>query len=379
MPLGRRLTHVDRFHRTQFSLSCKPMSTAEIWTTGFPDPRVVARQAAAAEAAGWDGMTVVDSQNLTADSWVGLALAAQATERIGLGTGVTNPVTRLPAVTASAAASVHIISGGRVTIGIGRGDSALSHLGRAPASVDALERYIKVLQAYLRREEVDFADLGLDTDVAPDVDALKLKTRAMASRVDVVPADLPKVTVEVSSTGPKVIAAAARHADRVVLAVGADPTRIEWGIEQARAVNPDVRIGAFVNCVADPDVEVAQALIRGGMSTFTRFSTMHGTPTGPVDDVERETMAKLIETYDMTHHTRGDSRQAEVLSPEFIDRFGIAGAPEMCADRLNDLIALGLDKVIIVGPTTGVDREKAKAANARFAAEVLPMLKGSPS
>jgi 5,10-methylenetetrahydromethanopterin reductase len=351
------------------------MGTAEIWTTGIPDPRTVARHSKAAEDAGWDGFAVVDSQNLTADCWVGLALAAQATSTIGLGTAVTNPVTRLPALTACAAATVHLVSGGRVTIGIGRGDSALSHLGRAPASVRALERYLEVLQAYLRREEVDFADLGLDTDVAPDVESLNLKTRAMASRVNIVEAELPKIVVEVSSTGPKVIEAAARQADRVMLAVGADPKRIEWGIATAKAMNRDVRIGAFVNCVADPDVDVARALIRGGMSTFTRFSTMHGTPTGPVDDVERETMAKLIETYDMTHHTRADSRQAEVLSPDFIDRFGIVGPPEACADKLNDLIALGLDKVIIVGPSAGADRERSKAAMARFPAEVLPLVK----
>ena len=111
------------------------------------------------------------------------------------------------------------------------------------------------------------------------------------------------------------------------------------------------------------------------MSTFTRFSTMHGSPTGPVDDVERETMAKLIETYDMTMHTRADSRQADALSPEFIDRFGIVGRPEACADRLNDLISMGLDKLIIVGPSLGADRDKALAAMARFPAEVLPLVK----
>lgn len=355
-----------------------PSADVQIWTTGIPDPRTIARHSRAAEAAGWDGFAVVDSQNLTADCWVGLALAAQVTKTIGLGTAVTNPVTRLPALTACAAASVHLVSGGRVTIGIGRGDSALSHLGRAPASVSALERYLKVLQAYLRREEIDFADLGLDADVAPDVESLNLKTRAMASRVNIVPDDLPKIVVEVSSTGPKVIEAAARQADRVMLAVGADPKRIQWGIETAKAMNPEVQIGAFVNCVAHPDVDIARELIRGGMSTFTRFSTMHGAPTGPVDDVERETMAKLIETYDMTHHTRADSRQAEVLSPEFIDRFGIVGPPEECADRLNELIALGLDKVIVVGPSAGANREQSLAAMARFPAEVLPLVKGSP-
>ena len=347
---------------------------AEIWTTGIPDPRTITRHAQAAEAAGWDGFAVVDSQNLTADCWVGLGIAAGATKAIGLGTAVTNPVTRLPALTACAAASVHIASQGRVTIGIGRGDSALSHLGKAPASVNALEHYLKVLQAYLRREEIDFADLGIEAD-APDVESLNLKTRAMASRVNIVPADLPKIVVEVSSTGPKVIEAAARQADRVMLAVGADPKRIAWGIETAKAINPDVRIGAFVNCVADDDVDVARDLIRGGMSTFTRFSTMHGTPTGPVDDVERETMAKLIETYDMTHHTQAGSRQAEALSPEFIDRFGIVGPPAACADKLNELVAMGLDKLIIVGPSLGADRDKALAAMARFPADVLPLLK----
>ena len=353
-------------------------SAVEIWTTGIADPRTAPRHAASAEAAGWDGFAVVDSQNLTGDCWVALALAATQTSTIGLGTAVTNPVTRLPAVTASAAASVHVASGGRVTIGIGRGDSALSHLGRAPASVAALERYLRVLQAYLRGEEVPFDELGLDASTAPDVDTLGLSKRATASKVHIVDTapDLPKVGLDVSSTGPKVIQAAARTADRVMLAVGADPTRIRWGIDTARAANPDVRIGAYVNVVAEDDLDVGRALIRGGMSTFTRFSTMHGTPTGPVDDVERETMQKLIGTYDMTKHTRADSQQAEVLTPEFIDRFGIVGPPAACVDRLQSLIELGLDKLIIVGPSLGADREAAQRAMARFPAEVLPLLKG---
>mgnify|MGYP001793781914 CR=1 FL=1 len=61
-------------------------------------------------------------------------------------------------------------------------------------------------------------------------------------------------------------------------------------------------------------------------------------------------MSKLIEPYAITHHTQGGSRQAEALSPEFIDRFGIVGPPQACADKLNDLIAMGLDKVRRGGP-----------------------------
>ena len=70
-------------------------------------------QAQRAERAGFDGFAVVDSQNLSGDPYVALALAARETERVKLMTGVTNPATRHAAATASAIASVHAISGGR--------------------------------------------------------------------------------------------------------------------------------------------------------------------------------------------------------------------------------------------------------------------------
>src|SRR5205823_9520220 len=93
------------------------------------------------------GLAVVDSQNLAGDPWVGLALAAHETERLRLGTAVTNPVTRHPAVTAAAAVTLQVASAGRFFLGIGRGDSALAHLGRAPASVATFDRYLAVLRS----------------------------------------------------------------------------------------------------------------------------------------------------------------------------------------------------------------------------------------
>ncbi len=95
-------------------------------------PRRTRRAAAEAEQAGWAGPTVVDSQNLSGDTFVVLALAATTTERLGLGTAVANPVTRAAAVNATGALTVDSVSNGRMVFGIGRGDSALAHLGRAP-------------------------------------------------------------------------------------------------------------------------------------------------------------------------------------------------------------------------------------------------------
>ena len=93
-------------------------NNVQLWTTGVASARGAARTAREIEAAGWDGMLVVDSQNLSGDPYVSLALAAAATTRIGLGTGVTNSVTRHAAATATAISSVNRVSNGRAVLGI---------------------------------------------------------------------------------------------------------------------------------------------------------------------------------------------------------------------------------------------------------------------
>src|SRR5947207_12505172 len=60
--------------------------TAEFWTMGVGLPKVAVRQAERAEASGWDGLMLVDSQNLAGDCYVGLALAAHATSTLRLAT-----------------------------------------------------------------------------------------------------------------------------------------------------------------------------------------------------------------------------------------------------------------------------------------------------
>ncbi len=79
----------------------------------------------------------------------------------------------------------------------------------------------------------------------------------------------------------------------------------------------------------------------------------------------------LHDGYNMKAHTRADSEQAALMSDEFIDRFAIAGPPEHCVARLNELKALGLDKVAISGPTAGADRNEARRAMKLLDEEVL--------
>ena len=346
----------------------------EVWTTGISLPGVAVRMAQRAEADGFDGWFVVDSQNLAGDCYVALAQAAAATESIQLGTGVTNPFTRHPAVTASAIASVHASSGGRAVLGIGRGDSALAHLGLAPAPVRLFERYLEQVQAYLRGDEVRFDDLG--SPGLAEVGTLDLAGRPSASRLHWLPADLPKVPVTVAATGPKVIDAAARVADRVTFALGADPARVGWGVQRARAADPGARrsLGAFVNVVCHDDRDAARRLASGGMSTFARFNVMHGTTHGPMADGDRSLLREVHDAYDMRRHTQAGSPQAERLTDDFAEGFAVLGPPDRCIERLRALVELGLDHLVIVGASLGSDPTEARAAHQRFVDEVLPAL-----
>ncbi len=350
----------------------------EIWRHSVAAPRRIARTATETEAAGWDGLCVVDSQNLSGDAFVALAVAATVTDRIGLGTAVGNSVTRVAAANAAGALSVDAVSGGRMVFGIGRGDSALAHLGRAPGTVAHFERHLQQVQAYLRGDEVPFEDVDIPVNVAPPVDEMELASGPGVSRMVWNRAER-KVPVEVSATGPRVIGIAAVHAERVMLALGSDPKRIAWGIEVAKqartdaGLDPDgVKFGAYVNCVCHRDIERARELIKGAVSIFARFSVMHGTVIGPATDTTETSLRTIHDVYDMGSHSRNESRQAETLTSEFIDEFGIAGPPDHCIERLRSLEDLGLDKVLIAASFQLEDSGEGRGARQLMETEVLP-------
>src|SRR5690242_625088 len=354
----------------------------QLWTTTVASPRGTARVGREREDAGWDGLLVVDSQNLSGDPYVALAMAATATSRIGLGTGVTNNVTRHASVTACSIASIQRLSSGRAVLGIGRGDSALAHLGRAPSRLAPFERYLRQLQTYLRGEAVAFDDIDIPTNVAPPMEELELADAPSASRIGWIAEGAPKVPVEVAASGQRVISIAARHADRVMFALGADEERIAWGIALARKARHDagldpegISFGAYITCGCHTDLTTARDLIRGSLTTHARFSVMHGTASGPVSEADRAVLSDLRNAYDMRAHTRGDSRQAGVLTEAFIDRFAVVGPPDRCIARLRGLAALGLDKVALAGSLRGVSETDAAVARRLLETEVLPAMR----
>ena len=328
----------------------------EVWLHGFAFPRRVVELARQAEAWGFTGLLIADSQNLTADIWVELALAGATTSRLRLGPGVTNPITRHLAVTASAAATLQAETAGRAVLGFAQGDSALTQIGRRHLSVESFRAALETLQGLLRGDEVQLDE----------------RTR---SRIRwIADSGVGKVPVHVAASGLRTIAAAARHAEGVDLTVGAELGRIRSGVEHARAAAVSkLLIGAYLNVAVDEDPDAARALVRGSVATFARFSAAAASRS-QLSAVDRHGIAQATAGYDRGRHGESKAESAQSIAEQFIDGFAVAGTPDEVLRRLRAISKSGVERVIVVPGSLDSDSAKVHRSLARFAADVLPEL-----
>jgi len=131
------------------------------------DPVTVARLAAEAEEAGWHGVFVWDQLRWpapvtqVADPWISLAAMATATERMRLGPMVTPLPRRRPAKVARESATLDVLSGGRLTLGVGIGlDRFAAELSKTGEQLDdrlrgqMLDESLRILTAAWSGEPV---------------------------------------------------------------------------------------------------------------------------------------------------------------------------------------------------------------------------------
>ena len=185
----------------QFGFTLKPENSIE-------RTLALTRQA---EAAGFEYGWLFDSHVLWRDPYPLLTLMAGVTTTLRLGTCVTNPATREPSVTASTLALLDEISGGRMDLGIGRGDSARRVLGKPPTTMATLEEAIRVIRALVAGETIAYEGTDLHFPWTAGW-------------------TLP---VWVAGYGPMALAMTGRVADGVILQL-ADPDLIAWFVSQLR-------------------------------------------------------------------------------------------------------------------------------------------------
>jgi 5,10-methylenetetrahydromethanopterin reductase len=328
-----------------------------------PLPRRAAYIARMIEDMGFAAMLFPDSQNLAPDVWSELILAAGATKTLKLGPGVSNSLTRDPAVTACAALTLQVESEGRAVLGMGRGDSSVQRIGKREDKVASFAAYLDAVQRYLRGDAVERDGFASQLEWLPHV-------------------KVPKVPLFVAATGRRVIEVAARCADAVCLAAGADPTHLGALIAHAREAaraggrDPDtLRLGAFVNCVIHPDVTVARDALRGTVATFARFSAFKGSDLARLPDPLQRAAQYLREHYDMREHTRSGVAHTAGIGDAFVDWFAIAGPASVAVPRFRVLANLGLDFCYVVAGSGNISRELAATSLRGLAEEILPQFR----
>jgi probable F420-dependent oxidoreductase len=281
-----------------------------------------------AEANGFTYGWLFDSHVLWREPYVLLTLMAAATERMRLGTCVTNPATREPSVTASALAVLDELSGGRMDLGIGRGDSARRVLGKPPTTMKTLEEAIGVIRDLVEGRVVTFEGTEL---VFPWTGRWKLP-------------------VWVAGYGPMALAMTGRVADGLILQL-ADPDLIHWFVSQLREAEAaagrpagSVRVQAAAPAYVGPR-EVGRERTRW----FPALVSNH-----VVDLVSKYPREQLPETltgyvgdragYDYHHHAEVGSSNAAFVGDEVTDRFCVLGEAEEHLAKLQRLAEVGVDQ-----------------------------------
>ena len=177
--------------------------------------------AALAERIGFERCWVYDEGLVTRDVHVTMAAIASATERIMIGSGITNPYTRHPAQTASAIASLDEVSGGRAFLGVGAGGTlTLDPIGlerRRPLA--AVRETIEICRRLFTGETVTW-----------DGDLARLESATMSyGRLD--------IEIWLAGRGPRMLALGGEVADGVMLDFIHKPSLGDY-VDRIRAAGP---------------------------------------------------------------------------------------------------------------------------------------------
>ena len=284
--------------------------------------------AARAEAAGFDYGWIFDSHVIWRDPYPLLTIMAQATERMRLGTCVTNPATREPSVTASLLAVLNEMSGGRMDLGIGRGDSARRVLGKPPTTMATLEEAIGVIKGLVEGRAVEYEGAEL---------SLPWTARHT----------LP---VWVAGYGPMALAMTGRIADGVILQL-ADPDLVRWFVGQVREAEAAAgRPPGSVRIQAAAPAHVGdRELCRERTRWFPALVSNHVVDL--VNKYPREQLPDALTGYirdrtgyDYLHHAEVGSSNAAFVGDDVTDRFCVLGSPDEHVAKLRELADAGVDQ-----------------------------------
>jgi probable F420-dependent oxidoreductase len=280
-----------------------------------------------AEAAGFDYVWFFDSHVLWADCYAYIGAASQFTTKLRFGPFVTNPAVRDWSVTASMHATLGALTGGRMDMAVGRGDSSQRMLGRKPVTYKEMGEFVEVVRKLVKGEE------------AP--------VEGYPTTLTWTQYDMP---IWIAAYGPLALKTAGEHADGLVIQLG-DPFLSKWFIEQFRdAATAAGRDGSKLRVVSAAPVYVTDDMAYARAQTRW-FPAMVGNHVADLvdkkytgDDVPADFLAYVEgrKGYDYRHHADKDADQLDFITDDIIDRFSILGPIDAQIAKIMELQEVGV-------------------------------------
>jgi len=301
----------------QFAFTLKPDMT----------PTHIAELTRQAEREGFEYGWVFDSHVLWQEPYPLLTLMAMNTQKMHLGTCVTNPVVRDATVTASLLATLNRISGGRMDVGIGRGDSSRRVMGKKPTTLENLEAFVGVIRDLCAGRQITYEGHPIQMPWAD--------------------AGVPPVWV--AGYGPKALRCAGRIGDGVILQFS-DPHLVKWclgfvkeGAQEAGRDFSKIRVMSATAVWVSDDLKVARERVRWFPALVSNHVVDLVSRYKP-EELPPELTAYIQDRsgYNYLHHAEVGSSNAQFVTDEVVDRFCIVGPVTEHVRRLQELRSLGV-------------------------------------
>jgi 5,10-methylenetetrahydromethanopterin reductase len=289
-----------------------------------------------AEEAGLGGIWVGDSPVLWRELYTLLGAAAARTGRVRLGPGVTNPVSRQLAVTASALMTLQELSGGRAALGLGLGASAVRTVGARPARLAELESAVAELRSFWggRGNGLAYGD------------------------------GQPRIPIHLGASGPRMLELSGRIGDGCLAVVGLHPRQLEAARERIAAGRP--RKGFELTFWVPFAVADEAAPAREAVKSYVARSLRHPLPA-ELTPLEQEAAERIRASYSYEQHLAPDADHARLVPDEIVADWAVAGTPDDCQKQLERLDLRRGDRIGLVPMGRGSKLEQVR----RFVSEVL--------
>jgi alkanesulfonate monooxygenase SsuD/methylene tetrahydromethanopterin reductase-like flavin-dependent oxidoreductase (luciferase family) len=315
-----------------------------------------------AENLGYSHCWVTDSQMLRSNCFAVLALAAQQTRHMRIGTGVSVPGLRLAPVTANGIATINRLAPGRTFIALGTGHTAMRTIGQRPMRLKPFAEYVRVVRALIDGQEVDYTLDGVTRSITFQMREFRY--------VDVE----HRIPLYIAGYGPRAQALAGELADGLVTGFPRGGTFAE-ALEHVRAGARRAGRGlegfysaAMVTlqmlepgeALDSPRViaECGSAVMSGMHYHAARHYESGAEPPPYARSMWKAYLAFLEQRppevrhrmLHESHYSWLDPEEARFLTPELIEGTCLIGTPERLRERLAELSAEGLQQIMLYPP-----------------------------